>query len=131
MCPHGLMIRFLIYCGVLDDLGGKGHASNVVLNLMQGKLDCGHSLYMDNYYNSIPLAAKLLRRNPYCTATLRIDRKYIPQVVKTANVDMGGTIARYGEGIMVAKWKDQRLVHYLSTEHENEMVTSINKRQNE
>lgn len=76
--PHGLIMRFLIYCGILDDLGGTGHAANVVLNLMQGKLNCGHSLYMDNYYNSLPLAAKLLSKQTYCTGTLRVDRKYLP-----------------------------------------------------
>lgn len=57
-----------------------------------------------------------------------MDRKYIPADVKAEQLPTGGTIARYAEGMMVAKWKDKRVVHYLSTEHENEMVTAINKR---
>uniref|UniRef100_A0A1B6E2D2 PiggyBac transposable element-derived protein domain-containing protein n=2 Tax=Clastoptera arizonana TaxID=38151 RepID=A0A1B6E2D2_9HEMI len=83
---------------------------------------------MDNYYNSILLAAKLLSKETYCTGTLRVDRKYIPADIKADNLTMGGTITRYGEGIMVGKWKDQRAIVYLSTEHENDMVTVINKR---
>lgn len=99
MCdPHGLILRFLIYCGVLDDLGRTGHAANVVLNLMQGKLNCGHSIYMDNYYNSLPLAAKLISKETYCTGTLRVDRKYLPDEVRNAKLKKGETVAKYGEG---------------------------------
>lgn len=75
-----------MYCGVLPDFGGHGHAANVVLNLMQGKLNCGHSLYMDNYYNSFSLSSFLLRRNTYTTGTLRLDRKYISKEVKSAKL---------------------------------------------
>lgn len=126
--PHGLTLKFLIYSGLLDDLGGKGHAANVVLNLMQDKLNCGHSLYMDNFYNSKSLAAKLLSNNTYCTGTLRMDRKYIPQDVKSAVLRKGATVARNSEGIMVGKWKDKRVVQYISTEYVNEMATAINRR---
>lgn len=126
--PHGLILRFMIYCGVLDDLGGKGHAANVVLKLMERKLGVGHSLFMDNYYNSFMLASKLLSKDTYCTGTLRIDRKHSPVDVKTAVLKKGETIARYSEGVCIGKWKDKRVVHYISTEYENEMVQFINNR---
>jgi len=42
---NGLIIKFAVYTGVLDDLGGKGHAANVVLHLMSEKLNNGHSMY--------------------------------------------------------------------------------------
>lgn len=32
----------------LDDVGGKGHAANVVLHLMAEKLDVWHSLFLNN-----------------------------------------------------------------------------------
>uniref|UniRef100_A0A1B6LW93 PiggyBac transposable element-derived protein domain-containing protein n=1 Tax=Graphocephala atropunctata TaxID=36148 RepID=A0A1B6LW93_9HEMI len=125
--PHGLILKFFMYCGVMDDYGGKGHAANVVLNLMQGKLNCGHSLYMDNFYNSFSLASQLLRRNTYCTGTLRLDRKYISKQVKSAKLKKGETIGKYAESVMVGKWRDKRIVSYISTEHKNKMVTSINR----
>lgn len=126
--PDGLCLSFEIYSGKGGALGGTGHASKVVKHLMRGKLNAGHSLYMDNYYNSIPLAAELLRNGTYCTGTLQIDRKYLPQDVTTARLAKGETLARYAEGILVAKWRDQRPVLYLSTEHENDMCISRNRR---
>lgn len=126
--PHGIVLRFLVYCGVLDDMGGKGHAANVVLSLMQGKLGNGHSLYMDNYYNSFTLAAKLLSNGTYCTGTLRSDRKHVPMEVKKEKLKTGETIARYAEGVMIGKWKDKREVTYISTEFENCMASVTNKR---
>lgn len=32
--PDGLIIIFAVYTGILDDVSGKGHAVNLVLNLM-------------------------------------------------------------------------------------------------
>jgi len=58
--PNGLIIKFAVYTGVLDDLGDKDHAANGVLHLMSEKLNNGHSMYMDNFYNSIDLAEQLL-----------------------------------------------------------------------
>ncbi|XP_046666746.1 piggyBac transposable element-derived protein 4-like [Homalodisca vitripennis] len=125
--PGGLILRFLVYSGSLSDLGGKGHATKVVLHLMRGKLNHGHSLYMDNFYNSFPLAYQLLRKKTYCTGTLRADRKYLPDEVKSAKVKKGETIARSAEQVTVAKWKDKRVVTYITTEFENNMVESRNR----
>lgn len=125
--PHGLILKFFMYCGVLDDFGGKGHAANVVLYLMQGKLNCGHSVFLDNFYNSFSLASTLLRKNTYCTGTLRLDRKYNPPAVKAKKLKKGETVGQYAEGVLVGKWKDNRVVSYISTEFTNEMVTSLNR----
>lgn len=125
--PHGLILRFFMYCGVLDDYGGHGHAANVVLKLMQGKLNCGHSLFMDNYYNSYPIAAKLLRKGTYCTGTIRQDRKYLCPQVKSTKLKKGETIGRYADGVLFGKWKDKRVVTYISTEFDNDMVIAHNR----
>jgi len=42
---------------------------------MENYLDKGHSLFMDNYYNSSNLAHSLLQRKTYYTGTLRNNRK--------------------------------------------------------
>lgn len=126
--PDGLCLTFEIYSGKGGALGGAGHATKVVKHLMRGKLNVGHSLYMDNYYNSIPLSVELLRNRTYCTGTLKIDRKYLPQEVTSARLGKGETIERYAEGILVAKWRDKRPVLYVSTEFENNMCVSRNKR---
>lgn len=126
--PDGLIMKFMVYAGATDELAGKGHASKVVLKLMEGKLGCGHSLFLDNFYNSFSLATKLLARRTYCTGTLRADRKHNPALVKSATLKKGETIAQYAEGVMVGKWKDKRVVLYISNEFENEMATIANKR---
>lgn len=41
----------ILWQGRLDDFGGKNHDANVVLDLMEGRLDSGPAVLMDNYYN--------------------------------------------------------------------------------
>lgn len=125
--PNGIIVNIAVYTGVLDSKGGKGHAANVVLHLMEGKLNCGHSLFMDNFYNSCGLAETLLKKQTYCTGTLRADRKYNPKEVVKAKLEKGETVAKYSKKIMVGKWKDRRDVLYISTEFENEMVEYTDK----
>lgn len=128
---QGLILKFHVYAGAEDnEVGGKGHTEKVVLHLLREKLGKGHAVYMDNFYNSFSLASKLLAEKTFCTGTLRLDRKLVPAEVKSTVLRKGETIARYGESVMVAKWKDKRVVTYLSTEFENEMVDFINKRGN-
>jgi predicted fused transcriptional regulator/phosphomethylpyrimidine kinase len=125
------ILKFAVYTGVLDYFGAKGHAANVVLHLMETKLNVRHSLFMDNYYNSYDLARLLLDRGAYCTGTLRIDRKKTPEEVKRQNLKKGATIARFADGVMIAKWHEKRDVSYISTEFGNQMVVVQNKRQQE
>lgn len=116
-----------MYCGVIDNMGEKEHANNVVLSLMQGKLANGYCLFMDNYYNSFSLASKILTRKTYCTVILRPDRKFFLVDVKETIVKKGETVAKYSEGDMIGKWKDKRVVSYISSEYKNNMVTFVNK----
>lgn len=63
-------------------MGRIDHAGNIVLHLMYNKLNNGHSLYMDNFYNSFDLATKLIQWDTYCTfvptGSLRSERKNTP-----------------------------------------------------
>lgn len=67
----GLVCKVLVYSGKSDEEATKSHTYGVVLHLMNGYLNSGHSLCMDNYYNSPELAVCLLRNNTYVTGTLR------------------------------------------------------------
>ncbi|XP_025423083.1 piggyBac transposable element-derived protein 4-like [Sipha flava] len=125
--PHGLVLKFAVYVGVLDDLGGKGHAANVVLHLMSEKLNNGHALYMDNFYNSFDLASKLIEKKTFCTGKLRLNRKNTPQDVVESKLKKGETVARYSQGVMIGKWKDKRDVGYISTEFKNNLIITKNR----
>ncbi|KAG5881925.1 hypothetical protein JTB14_038446 [Gonioctena quinquepunctata] len=130
---NGTIMKIQIYTGAADDMGGKGHATKIVLNLANNYLDQGYSLYMDNFYNSVDLARQLLERNTYCTGTLRNGRKGSPSQVKTAKLKSGESVQCYSRKICVVKWKDEREVLYISTEHENVLqeVTSRSGRMGE
>lgn len=39
--PNGIVLTTLIYARALDDIGGKGHPTKVVLDLLDGFLDRG------------------------------------------------------------------------------------------
>lgn len=126
--PKGLIIKFAVYTGQLDDLGGTGHAEKVVFHLAKEKLSVGHSLYLDNYYNSYGLARKLLEKQTYCTGTLLGNRRGTPKDVVSAKLKKGEVTGKYLDGVLIAKWKDKRDVTYISTEFENSMVETTNKR---
>lgn len=125
--PNSLVTNFTIYSGNGGELSGKGLASKVVTALMRGKFHKGHSLFMDNYYNSFGLASQLLRKHTYCTGTLRQDRKHMPADLKGMKLKKGEKVERYAEGVMVGKWRDKRVVTYISTEFENTMAMSSNR----
>ncbi|XP_054272549.1 piggyBac transposable element-derived protein 4-like [Macrosteles quadrilineatus] len=126
--PGGLILRLHVYTGKADNVAGKGHTANVVMKLMKDFLGKGHSLFMDNFYNSFILSSKLLRRLTYTTGTLCADRKHTPVDVKSATLSKGETITRYAEGIMIGKWKDKRAVTYISSQFDNQMATTTNTR---
>jgi len=96
---------------------------------MEGKLFKGHSLYMDNYYNSVNLAQTLISKNTYCTSTLRSNRKKNPSDIVKKKFKKGENIPKYSyNGICVFKWKDKRDVLGISTEWTADMVDTQNKR---
>lgn len=65
---NGITQKMHMYCGVNDqELRGRGHADKVVMMLMEDYLNLGHSLYMDNYYNSVSLAEDLLSKRTHVT----------------------------------------------------------------
>lgn len=125
---QGLTLQLIIYSGSQDQtVGGVGHAAKVVMKLMEPYLGNGHAVYIDNYYTSFSLAVQLLANKTYCTGTVRIDRKFVPQVIRDAKLKKGETTQVYAEGVCLAKWRDKRNVSYLSTEHDNTMGESLNR----
>lgn len=126
--PSGIVQKFAVYTGALNDFGGSKHTQKIVLHLLNEKFDCGHHVYMDNFYNSFALAKTLLNRKTHCTGTLRMKRQNNPKEIETAKLKRGEIVAKYAQGIMIGKWRDKREVLYISTEFENEIVNVQNKR---
>lgn len=78
-------LGFSCYKGKLDD--GKaehGLAHKVVIDLLKlgPYLNKGFSLYVDNFFMSLPLADNLFSNMTYVTGTMRRNRKGIPEAMK-------------------------------------------------
>uniref|UniRef100_A0A1B6D991 PiggyBac transposable element-derived protein domain-containing protein n=1 Tax=Clastoptera arizonana TaxID=38151 RepID=A0A1B6D991_9HEMI len=111
--PDGLTSKFKIYAGAGDETVGLGHTEMVVMLLLNRLLNNGHSVFMNNYYNSFSLASKLLHMNTYCTGTLRRNRKCNPKETENAKLKKGETTGKYAEGVLIGKWRDKRDVMYI------------------
>lgn len=131
LCEANGMVQKVVVCtGSNDtDIGGIDHASNVVHKLLENKLNKGHSVYMDNFYNSVPLAEDLLEKGTYITGTIRKTTKGLPRDLLDKKLEKGELIAKHSNNISIQKWKDKREVLIISTEHNGELIiTGINKR---
>lgn len=126
----GLVHRIMIYSGQGKDTSNDfTHTEYVVVKLMEGLTDCGRSLYMDNYYNSVKLAHTLLAKGTYCTGTLRVNRKGNPKEITSKKLNVGESVGKYTkEGVCVMKWRDRREVLAISSEHTNDLVEVTNRR---
>ncbi|XP_045459223.1 piggyBac transposable element-derived protein 4-like [Melitaea cinxia] len=126
--PDGTVLKYQVYAGANDETSGQGHASKIVFKLLEERLDRGHHVYMDNYYNSYGLALKLLDRQTYCTGTIRKNRKDNPVEIGTIPLKKGENKSLFSNGVHIGKWRDKRYVLYLSTEHDDEMLETTSKR---
>ena len=68
------------------DVGKDGNTASttttkdLVLQLAQPILHKGHCLWMDNFFNSIPLSEELRQAETASCGTIRLSRKGIPKV---------------------------------------------------
>ncbi|CAH3967358.1 unnamed protein product [Pieris brassicae] len=60
----------------------ESKTEKLVLRLMRPYLLRGHHLFMDNFYNSVKMAHKLLDLKTHCTGTLRTNRKDNPNTLR-------------------------------------------------
>ncbi|KAG8239438.1 hypothetical protein J437_LFUL017431 [Ladona fulva] len=130
--PNGLVQSCTIYSGARDDkIGGVNHAEKVVKHLMGKKLNKGHSLFMDNFYNSISVAKFLLENKTYVTGTLRANRKGNPCEITSKTLKRVECVEMFTEdGISILKWKDRRDVLMISSEFDGEMTEVTDRRGN-
>lgn len=70
-------MRISFYSGQAEN-SSLGKTAAVVINFMQDYLCKGHNVFLDNYYNSVPLTQYLSNHQTYVTGTLQMDRVGIP-----------------------------------------------------
>ncbi|RVE49901.1 hypothetical protein evm_005494 [Chilo suppressalis] len=128
----GYLLRCLIYAGKDSTMrqepihGFENCTAKVVLELLDGFLDAGHCLVMDNWYNQLSLTRYLKSRKTDVIGTMNPRRVHVPDDIKQANPRMqrGGQIARHCGDICLIAWKDVKLVTAVSTFHNDSRVPS-------
>lgn len=120
------ILNFIVYTGsstklpvFYDELGVSG---NCVVNLIERYLKKGHCLFTDNWYTSPRLARFLHENQTNCCGTVRNNRKEMPKFTK--NLKRGERRCMSTDKIMVLQWRDKRIVHMLTTFHEDTVVTT-------
>jgi hypothetical protein len=70
---------------------------------MEPLLQKGHTVWLDNFYNSPAVARLLKHKDTDCVVTLKINRKGVPKAVKDAKLKQGEIMAQYSGPVTVMK----------------------------
>lgn len=84
---------------------------------MQNYLGKGHTLYMDNFYNSVKLALHLYDNKITVVGMLWKNRKDNPKEVLYSKLKKGEASHVQKGNIHVIKWRDTRYVSMISSKH--------------
>jgi hypothetical protein len=80
----------------------------------------GNTLWMCNYYNSLSLCSLLRDNWNNVTGILLLNRKHVPQLVKSKKLAKGKSVASECNGIVAMTRKDKTEVVFISTFHDND-----------
>ncbi|GBP34217.1 PiggyBac transposable element-derived protein 3 [Eumeta japonica] len=126
---RGFIKKFQIYQGKDEEMSEKfnnyGLGERVVLELTEHEWGKGKVVYFDNFFSSISLLEKLKNENTFACGTIRSNRKGLPPNM-TADFKMtrGDTDYRFSDmDIGYWKWKDNKMVHFVSNFHGTEETT--------
>ncbi|CAK1591668.1 unnamed protein product [Parnassius mnemosyne] len=103
-----------------SDVRPSNATAKIVYDLVEPLLHRGHTLIMDNFYNSPLLARCLKRQQTDSFGTLRLSREFVPDSLKTitkTQLRQGEVLASYCSDLSVIVWRDANLVSMLSTYH--------------
>lgn len=100
--------------------------AKIVYDLVEPLLHRGHTLIMDNFYNSPLLLRCLKREKTDCYGTLRVNREFVPDSIKTltkCDLRQGEVLATYSSDLSLMVWRDANLVSMISTYHHLQVGT--------
>ncbi|KAJ2937132.1 hypothetical protein O0L34_g19441 [Tuta absoluta] len=125
----GYVLNMMMYTGKMADTAVKGKKiQKVVLKLIRPYALKGHSLYMDNLYNSVELSQKLIDLKTHTTGTLRVNRKGNPKRLLSKKLKRGNHIWARKNRVYVSQWVDKRPVPMITTEYHPQMIETFNRR---
>ena len=122
-CDSDYILDIIIYTGADteimsdDNLGVSGSVVKTLLDDYKGN---DHVFYSDNWYTSPKLYQWLLANKFGACGTVRPNRANFPVFPK--KLDRGDRLCLHSNGMMAIACQDKRLVHMLTTIHEDNMV---------
>lgn len=127
----GYLLKCVVYAGKGSSMhqgpihGFTAATAKVVLKVMDGYLDVGHLLVMDNYYNQVLLTRYLKSRRTDVLGTLNRQRKHVPPMIKDVtlqDLNVGEKVSCHCGDMSITTWRDVKLVTIISTFHTDEMT---------
>lgn len=128
-CETGYILDFIIYTGAKTEIKSfdeeLGKSGNIVYTLMEPYLNKGHILFVDNWYTSPILFARLHADKTNACGTVKGNRKYMPPMKEA--LKKGEVVSYKTTNMLAIKWVDKREVRMLSTLHSNDMKSTGKK----
>ncbi|XP_021913223.1 piggyBac transposable element-derived protein 4-like [Zootermopsis nevadensis] len=128
----GYVWSFLVYTGKDMELTNQfvtaetSKTAVIVVKLLEPLLGRGHTVWMDNFYNSPHLARFLKSKKTDCVGTLRPNWKNVPPAVKNMKLKKGEHCGQHSGDVAVLAWQDKRRVTMISTYHKHDICVTIN-----
>ncbi|XP_028176349.1 piggyBac transposable element-derived protein 4-like isoform X2 [Ostrinia furnacalis] len=89
----------------------------LVLRLLKGLEHRGHTVWMDNFYNSPALARELKCRGFDCAGTLRTNRQLVPRELTNGKMAINQLCGCTSGDVDLIVWRDKKYVSLISTYH--------------
>ncbi|KAF0750273.1 piggyBac transposable element-derived protein 4-like [Aphis craccivora] len=107
----GYTYKIIVYSGKDSNLSLQTNflaAGKVVMELMDGYLNEGRTLIIDNFYTSLKLAHTLLQNNTHMVGTLRKNARELPKDVMNAKIKKGEIKGKVNSKGVVAREKNRK-----------------------
>ncbi|GBP25759.1 PiggyBac transposable element-derived protein 4 [Eumeta japonica] len=107
-----------------------GAIPTLVLRLLNGLEYKGHTVWMDNFYNSPALARTLKSKGFDCMGTLRTNRLLVPSQLTDLGINLiiqDGVYGCTSGDVDIILWRDKRRVSLISTYHGDYFVRGNNQ----
>ncbi|XP_037779175.1 piggyBac transposable element-derived protein 4-like [Penaeus monodon] len=123
---RGIILDFILYTGAQTEVqvdSKFGFAGSVVNTLIEPYLGKGHNLFTDSYYASPILFEHLQQNSTGACSTVRPNRKGVPWFPAVNR----GEVSACHKNMMCFKWSAKRMVHMLTSIHENKIIQTEKK----
>lgn len=127
---NGYVSNFQVYTGKVAGNVERGLTSRVVKDMTENIHGKNHMVVIDNYFSSVELLQDLLKKQVYCCATTRTNRKGWPGKLSKGCVKNPGEskIMQNGE-IVALTWYDKKQVNFISSGCDPTSFTTVNRKQ--